>query len=489
MRYLTLAVVMLFASVTNFPRAEELPTPADSVNAAAEPQEPVAAAAAPDKAAPGSPVEPSRPAEVQPQAELSAAAETARPAEVKSQPLSAAEQDAGLEAKIKAEWEFLKKNGDTISAEAASAVLSQLAALLRFRPDAEFSDEGRLLKSALHMRLGDHRSAVTDLLALIYEFPDSKFNLHAKRTYTDIVEKKMERKAKPALMDAIKVPDQNEKPRRLAEMLKRLGGMGVESLYEPTAAEYDDFFFRYPLYAGSDELQMLLGDLHLKNGKYITAMLAYWKLLALYPSSAFRAKAQRLTGDIYANNLRDADKAAEAYQRVINDYSSSDEAGTAYGRMAKLEEQQKRYALAVDIYEKVIKLYPGREAALSAFREEARLLKDVMDKPAEAIKVYARLADMYKGAPAAEEALKTAAETAYDIKDYSQAVELYQRLASDAPESAGTPESLFSAAQICERELANLDKAVEIYNSVSSKYPVHKLAKKAKSRVESITKK
>lgn len=389
------------------------------------------------------------------------------------------------------EWEFLKARSMDTREEATETVLVQLSGLIRKNSDADFAPDALFLRSSLQLRLGDYKAAVVDILHIIYEYPDSKVELQAKRSLMDIIDKKMSSKIKPVLAEIAKGPGTEDKSERLAVLLKKITTQAADILYPAVLREYEGFFGRFPAFSGQDELLVSLGDLHVKNARYLSALLAYEKLLALYPESCvcIRARAQRSIGDIYASNLKDPTKAVDAYQKVTTDYPSSAEAGTAYIQIAKLEEGQKQYDLALDVYEKMIKLSAGKDAALAAFKAEARLLKDVMSKPADAIKVYTRLADMFKGSADAAEALKTAGETAYKLKDFVQAVELYQRIAAECPDNAIAPEMLYAAGQVSEEDIANLDKAVEIYGQLAIKYPAHKLAKKAQGRVTAITKK
>lgn len=401
--------------------------------------------------------------------------------------------DLDRTARVKAEWEFLNANVEDASDEKTiSEILSQLVLFLHSNPESEFAADGLLLKATLDSRVEDYKSAVVDLLKFVYEYPESKLHSQAKRSLTDIINREMKRKLKPVLTKIAAGPDAGsdigENFERLADLLKKLTERTGGFFYEPVLREYEEFFYRYPDYRNSDELQMLLGKLHLKNKKYTASMLSFRKLLALYPSSALRARAQRLIGDIFGDSLKNNSKSGSAYQKVIDGYPSSDEAPLAYARMAKLEERQKHYRLAVDVYGKIIKHYPGGDAAVNAFNAKARLLKKELKRPDDAIKVYGRLADMFKGTPAAADALENAAETASKLKEYAWAAEIYVRLAQECPESPKAPSALYSGARIYEKELENLDKAVEIYNQLAVQYPDHKLAKKAKSRVKSITK-
>ncbi len=386
-------------------------------------------------------------------------------------------------------WEFLRANGKDQREEIMETVQFQLSQFLKSNSDWDFSDEALLLLSDLQIRRGEHKAAVMTILQLIYEYPDSKSVFPAKRTLAELLDKKIDKKVKQVLSEAARGSDAREKSERLAHLLKKLSEQTGDLLYEPLVAGFDLFFNRFPSYSGSDELSLLFGDLLTKKGKHLSALTYYRKLLALYPESDFRARAQRSIGDLFVNHLKDVNEAVNAYQEVINQYPKSEEAGYAYEQTARLEEQFKHYDLSVELYDKIIALYPNKEIAMRAFNNEARILRDLMDSSAEAIKAYGRLADMFKGSEGAAEALKAAAATARKKKDYDTEVSMYQRFVKECSTNKEAPEVLYQAAEVTEEDLARHDKAVELYGEVAEKFPESKSAKKAKSRIESLTKK
>jgi len=259
-----------------------------------------------------------------------------------------------------------------------------------------------------------------------------------------------------------------------------------DGFYEQLVAEYDAFFCRFPAYPGTDELDVLLGHLHTKKEKYLTALTYYQKVLSTCPNSQFRSSAQRLIGDLYVTGLKDVNEAVNAYQDVINQYPNSEDAAYAYEQTARLEEQQTHFELAVDIYEKIVKVYPNKPVAARAFNGEARILNEQLKKPDEALAVYGRLADMFKGSEDAETALKTAAALARKQKNFNAEVSQYVRIARECATAKDAPDMLYQAAQIAEDDLTQNNRAVELYKELTEKFPDSKLAKKASGRIKAL---
>lgn len=385
-------------------------------------------------------------------------------------------------------WQFLKESGKDTREEMVDTILLQVTEFLRTNADWDFSDEARLLKADLEQRKGDHRSAAVDLLMIIYEYPNSRSVLQAKSILADLVDRKLGKKVKPLFTEASKGSEAKDKPKRISRMLKKLVSEGGDALYEPLAAELSLFSARFPDYSGSDEMVLITGELHAKKERFLASLAYYRKLLALYPESRLRPKALRSIGDLFFQNLKDNTGAANTFQELISQYPDSEEAGYAYEQLARIEEQLKHYDLAIEIYEKLIRLYPKTPPAMRAFLNEAGLQREQLDRPQEAVQTLGRLADMFKGSSDAAEALKSAAALARKQKKYDQEAALYLRIVQECTGISDAPELLLQAAQVSDEDLGNKEKALEFYRMLLAKYPDSKQAKKAKSRIEGMTK-
>ncbi|HAH31145.1 MAG TPA: hypothetical protein DCL44_02405 [Elusimicrobia bacterium] len=412
-------------------------------------------------------------------------------AEQQERPLS---EPANIGPKVSApagimevEWKFLKTHGEDKDENVASAVLAQLTDWLKLYSDSEYADEAQLLKARLHLRLGDYKSAIVDLFKHTREYPDSKSSLDARKILNETIEKKMDKKMKAVLGAISRTPETADKAQRLALFLEELSDKAGEALYEPSVEEFREFFSRFPLYSGRDGLQLVLGNLHSKKEEYLPARLAYERLISVYPDSRFLLRTKKLLGDVLANNIKDYNAAIKVYQNITSDFPGTGEAWAAYMQLAKLSERQSQYALAVEVYEKIIALYPEEKAEVyNAFVSEARILREEIKQPKEAVEVLNKLADKFKNGKAID-ALYLAAEIARkDMKDLDAEVKMYDRIASDYPSQA--PKVFLAAGEAYEKN-KNFDKAKEYYTKITEKYPEDPLAKKAQKYIASLTKK
>ena len=398
-------------------------------------------------------------------------------------PASVEPGPAGL---MEAEWKFLKKQGEDKEDEVAAAVMPEIEDWLRAYPESESAPEAQFLKARIHLRLGDYKAAIVDLLKHLQEYPGSASSASARKLFTETVGKKLSDKSAKMLNEIAKPREASQdKAALLADAFGKLAARGGEEFYEPLVSEFRAFFSRFISYSGRDIMQLELGDLHMKKGQYLAARLAYEKVIDVYPGSLFVAKAKRALGDVLSNNLKEYDAAIAVYQDVAAGYPGTEEAWASYMQLAKLPERQNKYALAAEVHEKIIALYPEKGAAYDSYIAEARILREEMSRFPEAVAVLGRLADKYKGEKAIE-ALYLAAKIAKkDMKDLSTEIKMYDRIAGEYPQDPQAPKAVFAAAEAYENA-KDFDKAKEYYGKVSDQYPQDSLSSKAQKRVNAI---
>ncbi len=425
-----------------------------------------------------------------------AAAPEAVDAVVSEEPAKAAETPVVVPALVApagippgAEWSFLKSAAEESNAEAAEEAMREAEAFAARRSEDELGVEARLLAATLRQRKGDNEGAAVALLQFIYEYPDSKLVFQAKRAYTELVEKKLSRKLRSPMSELVRPPEGGDKAQRLAALLERLGAQAVDDLYPPALEAFRQFQGRFPEHAGSDRLLIHLAQLHARNSRPGAALHALKRLLALHSGSPLRPQAYWQAGRIYADSLKEYNKAIDAFQELVDRHPQAPEVLPALESAAKLfEERLKSYDLSIEVYERIVKVFPRSEGALKALRAQARLQRERLKRPAEAVKTLRRVADDYRF-PAGADALKEAAAIGRkDLNDYGLEVELRRKIASSYPDTAEATEQLYAAAEVLEDDLKDDSQAKAAYQEVVSKYPTHKLAKKASDRIAKIEK-
>ncbi|MFA6030823.1 MAG: tetratricopeptide repeat protein [Elusimicrobiota bacterium] len=493
------------AQETPAPAAEPAAEPKVEAPAVAEPAPETPAAAEPVVAEPKvetpAPVEPkaptpkpapkAEPAHIQaPRVEAPKVEPKPRAPEPKAEAPAKAETTMAVGERAKAELTFLQNAFKTAAGETLTCLPEQVDAYLTLYRELDGADMAQYLKFEVHEKQGDLLAASVDLLKLLYEYPDTKLSFNAKKKLMEIVDKKI-RKQKPAVTEVSKGPGAGlDRPGRLIALLRALASLKETAIYEPTVAEFNEFFRRYPDHPSVGEMIYLLAQVYAQNGKQETAILLNEKVLAVYSKDGpLGAKAETAIADIYAGALRNYDKAVESYQAVTDKFGSFPEAGDAYVKMARiLDENLKQPALAVDRLEKIVSLYPNTDAAFAAFREQSRIQRDRNKDFGKAVEALTKLADMFPGDRAVA-ALKDAADLAGgSLKDYTLQAKLLERVAADFPQDKSAAQCLWDAAQLYERQLTNPGAAKGVYEKLVADYAKDSLAKKASKRIEALNK-
>jgi len=463
-------------------KALTTPTPPEVHEAAQKAAESVAPKAE-------APVKAETPAKVEePKVEVSA------PKQIETKPLPPAKKENKEEPKPAAkpqakaagpddEWLFAKSAAEDSDSAVQDASVDDLRLFVRRHPEAAQAPDALFLIASLKTKK-DWQQAATALLRLVYEYHGSAAELRAKSNYLELVGNKASRKQRPLLNDLVNVPDADDKADRLSALWSRVAEKAPDALYEPVSAEIQDFFVRFPDHKDNDKLQAALARLHAANDKPAAAVLAWRKLLALYPASALRPQAQMAIGDLYADALRDPKKAIDAYQQLIASYPEAPEVRSALEGSARLfEEKLRQYDLAVEMDEKIVKLFPKTPASLKAFKAVARLQRDRLSKSDDAVKTLQRLSAAHGGQEGVD-ALMLAADIARrDLKDYAREAALRAQVAADYPTAKEAVQSLYDAASVYEDDAKDGGKALETYHAVADKYPSSKQAKKAGDRI------
>ncbi|MBI5743666.1 MAG: tetratricopeptide repeat protein [Elusimicrobia bacterium] len=383
------------------------------------------------------------------------------------------------------ELNFIKAAAADKDDDVQAMALAQAEDWLKVYPALPRSGEALQLEAGLHYKLGDYKSALVALLRHFREYPGDASAFAAKKLFTEILDKKADKKLRPALTVMAGEAQGSSKEEGLADLLQKLSAQAGDVFYDALVAEYRGFFLRFPAYSRDEALRLALADLHAKKEEYLAARVAYDKVIAMYPAGQLAPKAKLALAGTLTENLKDHDRAIQVYLDIVDSYPGTPEAWSAYLRLPALAEKRDKYQLAVETYERIILLYPDKEEAFKAFQAEARVLREELKKPAEAIAVLNRLADKYKDARGIDALLLAAEIYRKDLKDAAGEIKTYDRIAADYASDPQAPKALLAAGEVYEKT-KDLEKARKYYEDVTQKYAEDASAKKAQKRLDGL---
>ena len=256
-------------------------------------------------------------------------------------------------------------------------------------------------------------------------------------------------------------------------------------------AEAQQFLALYPGIFGGDELHRWVARSYHALAEFHSEILAYQKIITMYPESELLPEATFAIADVTAKSLELFDLGVERYANFLEKYPDHEKAPAALMAEALLYENEiKRPRLSGDLYRSLADTYGDDELAPVALFRFAELLRRKLGSPAGALATYEEILSAYGqeesiGIPA----LQGLASISQETRQYDAAVtyylDIYQRY-PEANESAVA--GILEAAKIYESNLKNLDAAIHTLHLVLDNYPDHPRTKKVQKQVTKLQK-
>jgi tetratricopeptide (TPR) repeat protein len=197
-----------------------------------------------------------------------------------------------------------------------------------------------------------------------------------------------------------------------------------------------------------------------------------------------------MTGDIYAGELKNAQRARDYYDKVLMDFPDSAERGTTYHHLAILEENNKDYPGALASINQAADIFIKNNQAKKAYealRYKADLQENKIKDYAAAVETLNKTAGIFIKQQDKYIDTKLAAANIYGkkLKDPYGQIAAYESIISNYPQASA--QVIFDAAALYEK-MNNTLKAQEFYRKLIIEHPADSLAVKAHKRLEAIAK-
>lgn len=358
-------------------------------------------------------------------APISTQATSAAPIKPAKQNSIAPEKNVTLDRK--AEWSFLESEPFPQNKKMARALAEAVDLFIAANPHSPQAPKAWALMASLYEQAGDNKTALVDYLHLIYEYPNSSEVLGAQSHFLALAKKTLSSHLKTQ-WEALASPPTNKKTEnRLALMLAGIAQDTGGVLRKPAFKEFRRFEARFPNYSNSDALLRNLAQIFEQDSHSHEALIFFREVLSAYPQSLYASDAQFQIASIY-NYLRDNQRAVGAYQSLIKNYPQSEEILPALEDLSSLfSKRLGQWTLAIQTDQKIVKLFPGSNAARRALENAVDSSKQLGDFKGEASFLVA-LAEAFPKDRKASIDLYRAAGIYYEtVKDSTQAEKLYQQ--------------------------------------------------------------
>lgn len=356
-------------------------------------------------------------------------------------------------------------------------------------PDHESAKQAYLLEADYLIRAGENAPALLNLFKVRFFYPNAEdvayLTKHIERLVDDLDKKK-----KPEALRMLAMNTEGmSMAQKEASLLNALVKTNFRDTYPYTVEAFEDFFVKYPDFEENDKMELLYGDLHRHNGNYQAAIVQYKKVSELYPDTPFKAASMRMTGDVYADNLRNYESALSIYTNVLKQFPESNEVGVVYKHMAIMEENRKNYNDALVDYNKAIEMLEGRPTAYEAWRGKADVYAKMKEYEA-AYKTLEETAELFQEDESKYvDTLLAAAEMAGKrLKNPQKRSLSLEKIMLRYPKTQQAPHILFELGYTYEKS-DRAAQAMDTYKNLIVSYPTDGYAKRGQDRLDRLEKK
>lgn len=308
----------------------------------------------------------------------------------------------------------------------------------------------------------------------------------------------------------------------------------VERTYKKAVRNYEKIINDYSGTSVAPIVMDYLALAHFSQGKWDKAIEVWQEIANEYSHSPIAEKSLLASGEIYARQIRDLQKAIQIYEDFVKQYPRSQvkkevkfQIGKLYFNkgdtqkakqvflqiirdyprqislctnarvaLAACYEREGNSKKAIEEYHKLRKDYPDTKLALAVpfFIARHYLISEVdRDKAeaafAQAVSEYKKIVEEETDSSLAIEAGRLISLCYIQQKRWNEAIDSLYNLVVKYPDNPGTQMFMFNIADIYQKELGKPQRAMQIYEELIDKYPdSHPLVNLAKMRVNSLQK-
>jgi len=384
---------------------------------------------------------------------------------------------------------FLKTTRKSLATNivARGEILLDLNAWIDSHPYSDLTDHALMLRAEIFQQESSKHLALLDWISVKQLFPSSRYAAKANKLALETIAADKYQKDRELLKSLLKQNVKGKASYRHARMLESLSALTGTHFREPLAHAYRVFLSN----SRSHELAPLVQKLLAENRAMEDvkeAAFQYETLISVYPHSAYVADALLAVADFNQERLNKPDDAIKGYRKVIKSYPKNSAARKAYFNMAvTYERHYMDENKAIGALKELVQKYPRTEEASKGGESLGRLYEKTKQYQA-AVSVYRDMPKLSRDNDAIVGSLSKAALIAEGkLENHKLTIDIDNQLCSSYPKNEACAEALFRNGKVYEKNLSNPQKAIGEYKAVVKKFPEHRLAKKANSRIKSLS--
>lgn len=252
--------------------------------------------------------------------------------------------------------------------------------------------------------------------------------------------------------------------------------------YEKAIQTYQEFIDKYPQSSKVKQILKEIASTYRYKGDFSKAVETYQTIIEKFPGSSEATSSLLLMGHIYQLELREYDKAIEAYNKVIETSSNDNTIQTAKGDIIDCYNALGKVDKAIELSRDYLsKPLPQREWAMGMrnlatlyvkkenYDEGIRILKEIIEKypkTEEAATAHSLLVDIYRD----------------KIMNYQKMLQECDNIINTYPKEQWIVFfALATKATTYSSNLKDYDKAIEVYQTIIKTYPNSDMEKHAKA--------
>ncbi len=383
-------------------------------------------------------------------------------------------------------FEYLEKQFHKESISTNRYLIDEFVNYLEIFPNRAREDDALWMLSLLQEQYKLYNAQLISLLKIVFLYPNSDFTPNARIEIHKLLTENQNISLnikKDKILNAIdKKRSAKSYQDTYFDFLSFLYEIDVKELHSFLLDEIKTYFRIFsdnPV--NGDMISFFAGNTFEQDNKIANAIACYRKIIALFPESSYRWKAQYQIGYLFYSRLDSTSSAMDNFLEVINSFPMQEEAVNAQFYLAEIYDKKlNNIDEAIQNYRLLIESFPDNPFRLTALKRVAELCRN-SGRFEEAVTSYMQIFEEYPDTDTAPSALEHIISIYYNhLHKPARAAATLKLFGSYYKGHPKADEYFFQAAAIYANELKMPKEAREICVFIINNYPDGRFAEPAR---------